>query len=391
MLDFYKKALSLLLGLVVTCALAAYVAIDRTFLELPLLPKGASPLPWHAAIETDQRMGGQSAVTVQDESYSLDAEFTVKDATQYPFASVSLMFHDEEGQRRLVDLSAFDGATFDVKCSPANVLNFTAYTVDDQVTELDDYLTYRGPATFFSCDEQWRSVTLDLTRLEIPQWWLEHFNLKLSMRDYQLDQVPRLMFSSTHQTPMGREARMQITGLTLTGRDWSYLYLLGIFIFLTWSACGIWLFREHNKALIRDLRHKIQKDRPLVAYQQLSVEPRRDKDKGAILRFMATEYANPDLNLDAMVSAIGVSRTKINDILKAELGFTFSGYLKKIRLTEAARLLAETGETSVSEIAYSVGYKNVSYFNKLFKEEYGCTPKSFKGIYEKASSNNTTQ
>ncbi len=391
MLDFYKKALFLFLGLVITTVLAAYLALDRTFLKLPLLPKGASPLPWHSAIETDQRMGGQSTVTVQDESYSLEAELLVKDATQYPFASVSLIFHDEEGQRRLVDLSAFNGVTFDVKCSPANVLNFTAYTVDEQVTELDDYLTYRGPATFFSCDEQWRSVTLDLTRLEIPQWWLEHFDLKLSMRDYQLDQVPRLMFSSTHQSPMNREARMQITGLTLTGRDWSYLYLLGIVAFLAWSAGGIWLFREHNKALIRDLRQKIQKDRPLVAYQQLSVEPRRDKDKGAILRFMATEYANPDLNLDTMVNAIGVSRTKINDILKAELGFTFSGYLKKIRLTEAARLLAEASETSISEIAYSVGYKNVSYFNKLFKEEYGCTPKSFKGIYEKASSNNPPQ
>jgi AraC-like DNA-binding protein len=32
----------------------------------------------------------------------------------------------------------------------------------------------------------------------------------------------------------------------------------------------------------------------------------------------------------------------------------------------------------VSEIAYLVGYSNVPYFNKLFKEEFGCTPKSFR-------------
>ena len=36
--------------------------------------------------------------------------------------------------------------------------------------------------------------------------------------------------------------------------------------------------------------------------------------------------------------------------------------------------------TSVAEVAYSVGYANVSYFNKLFKEEYGCTPKVFKTV-----------
>jgi AraC-like DNA-binding protein len=29
-----------------------------------------------------------------------------------------------------------------------------------------------------------------------------------------------------------------------------------------------------------------------------------------------------------------------------------------------------------------VGYANVSYFNKLFKEEYGCTPKAFRALAE---------
>jgi len=93
---------------------------------------------------------------------------------------------------------------------------------------------------------------------------------------------------------------------------------------------------------------------------------------------MATEYPNAELNLELVVSELGVSRSKINDILREELGYTFSAYLNKLRLTEAARLLAEKEEANVAEIAYSVGYKNVSYFNKLFKEEYGCTPKTFK-------------
>jgi AraC-like DNA-binding protein len=95
---------------------------------------------------------------------------------------------------------------------------------------------------------------------------------------------------------------------------------------------------------------------------------------------MATEYLNPDLNVETMVNKLGISRNKINEILKAELGYTFSTYLNKLRLTEAARLLGEKEETSVAEIAYSVGYRNVSYFNKLFKEEYSCTPKTFRQL-----------
>ena len=41
--------------------------------------------------------------------------------------------------------------------------------------------------------------------------------------------------------------------------------------------------------------------------------------------------------------------------------------MKKLRLTESARLLIENPAATVSEVAYSVGYGNVSYFNKLFK------------------------
>ena len=50
----------------------------------------------------------------------------------------------------------------------------------------------------------------------------------------------------------------------------------------------------------------------------------------------------------------------------------------KLRLTEASRLLTEKRSAAVSEIAYLVGCANVPYFNKLFKDEYGCTPKSFR-------------
>ena len=119
-----------------------------------------------------------------------------------------------------------------------------------------------------------------------------------------------------------------------------------------------------------------------MAYRQLSIEPHRDKEKSQVLRFMATEYKNPDMSLEFAVAGLGINRSKINDLLKDELSMTFNAYLNKLRLAEAARLLSRQGEINVTEIAYSVGYNNVSYFGKLFKNEYGCTPGKFIGIYE---------
>jgi AraC-like DNA-binding protein len=383
MLEFYKKALLGLACVLIASALVGYLCAQRTFLRVSLLPAEQSDIPWVAESGGDSSWGGLSSVKVNDLSYSLDVEMKVSNREEHPFASIALAFTNATGAPMQANLSSFKTISFSAKCSPANVLMFSVATVDEKITNPNDNLSYRSPSAFFSCDENWNRVELDLTRLETAQWWLERFHLKLSMNEYQLNRVPRLLFGSSSQSPTEVAARIQLNEITLNGRDWRYMYLCGLFLVLAWGAYGIWFFRQHTRALIDELRNRMQKDRPLVAYQQLSVEPQRDKDTDAILRFMATEYANAEVNLDSMVASIGVSRTKINDILKAELGFTFTGYLNKLRLTEAARLLADKEEANIAEIAYSVGYKNVSYFNKLFKEEYACTPKTFKSLCDK--------
>ena len=178
---------------------------------------------------------------------------------------------------------------------------------------------------------------------------------------------------------------MKIAELRLQGENWRYVLIFAAISTLVWLGFGFWVFKQYTKMLISELQQKVQKDRPLVAYQQLSIEPHKDKEKQTVLRYMATEYPNPELSLDTIISATGINRAKINTILKDEIGLTFSAYINKLRLTEAARILSEKPEASVAEIAYSVGYNNVTYFNKLFKNEYGCSPKTFKTVYKENS------
>ncbi|MDO3381243.1 helix-turn-helix domain-containing protein [Gilvimarinus algae] len=382
MLNFYKKAFAVLCVLLLLSGLIAYWTVQRTFSFEALLPAPQSGYLWQAVLEDDASQAGESTVRIVDDHYSLEFALQLSDVAPYPYAGLALNFVDPDSQTSTVDLTPYNKVSFSVKCSPANVLGFSASTLEAGISKVGEPLTYRSPASYFACDDQWSSVTIDLTRLETPQWWLEAQGLKLSMTEYQLDEVVKLVFGSSYQSPMGVASRVQINNLTLQGRDWRYLYLLAALLLAGWLGAIVWLWREHTLALTRALKIKLQKDRPLVAYQQLSIEPTRDREKDALLRYLATEYANSELNLDTMVKDIGVSRTKINDILKAELGFTFTSYLNKVRLTEAARLLSSGGESSIAEIAYSVGYRNVSYFNKLFKDEYGCTPKVFKNIYQ---------
>lgn len=383
MLKFYKKAAAILVGLVVLSLLVGYVCIDRAFLHDELLPAQESVLPWKLETESDAPQGGGSSITVNDASFSLDFDLFMTRDVAHPYASLALVFHSAEGEKMMADLSQYTSLSFRVKCSPHNVLWFGVFTIEAGVTRLDDFLTYRAPSVFFSCDEDWTHVEIDLRNLETPQWWLSQFGIELSRQEYRLDKVPKFAFGTSFQSPLNTVSNIKLHELAFNGRDWRYLYALSVLMLLLWGGFMFWFFRQHTKALILDIKEKLQKDRPLVAYQQLSIEPKRDSDKKLILSFLVTEYANPDLSLETMVAKLGVSRTRINDILKEELGYTFTAYLNKLRLTEAARLLSENDQANVAEIAYSVGYNNVSYFNKLFKNEYGCTPKVFRNIYNK--------
>jgi len=375
MQDFYRQTLLGCAALLAGSLLLAWFCVERSDLTTALLPARQGALPWHARGDTDP---GTSTIAIHETGARLRFRLRVMPGPAYPFAAVNLFFEDRHGKPVHVNLARYDTLSLRVRCAPANTLQVNVPTFDDKVSTPGSLLSYRTPTAFIACDQAGGSVDIDLTRLETPQWWFDMFKLDLSRQAYTLDRVPRISIGSTFQSPRAVAADVDIGEMILHGRDVRFLYFLAAALMIAWALFGFWFFRRHSAALVADVREKLQKDLPFVAYQQLSLEPHRDKEKAAVLRYIAAHYAEAELDVEGVVQATGVNRNKLNDILKAELGFTFSGYLNKLRLTEAARLLADRDAATVAEIAYSVGYANVSYFNKLFKEEYGCTPRAFR-------------
>ena len=66
----------------------------------------------------------------------------------------------------------------------------------------------------------------------------------------------------------------------------------------------------------------------------------------------------------------------VSHLLKKETGTGFSQHVSALRLAYA-RLLILSGENSVSAVALASGYRDALYFSKVFKKQYGCTPKEF--------------
>lgn len=67
----------------------------------------------------------------------------------------------------------------------------------------------------------------------------------------------------------------------------------------------------------------------------------------------------------------------INKLMVLHTGTSLHKYLMNYRISMAINLMQTTGK-SISEIAYSVGYKDVNYFSKAFKNKMGESPKQFR-------------
>ncbi len=95
------------------------------------------------------------------------------------------------------------------------------------------------------------------------------------------------------------------------------------------------------------------------------------------LQIVEKQISNPEYRVDQFANDLAVSRPLLFTKLKALTGLTPNNFIKSIRLKRAAQLL-KSQQTTISETAYQVGFKDVKYFSKVYKEQYSVSPSEFK-------------
>ncbi len=94
-----------------------------------------------------------------------------------------------------------------------------------------------------------------------------------------------------------------------------------------------------------------------------------------------TEHINefPDLDhkVENLSERVGLSAAKLQEGFKFQHDLTVCEYIRSVRLIKSEELIINT-DLNISEIVYSVGFTSRSYFSKIFKERYDCTPSEYK-------------
>ena len=88
------------------------------------------------------------------------------------------------------------------------------------------------------------------------------------------------------------------------------------------------------------------------------------------------DFSNPDFNAVAFSKKIGMSRMQLHRKLMAYTGLTTTAFIRSQRLKQALEIL-KTSDSTVNEVAYTVGFNTPSYFIKSFKEIYKKTPTEY--------------
>lgn len=96
------------------------------------------------------------------------------------------------------------------------------------------------------------------------------------------------------------------------------------------------------------------------------------------LKAYIMDHMADDLSLDELAARVHLSPNYVSTLFGSITGESFTEYLNRIRLEQAAFILVTERMHTVAEIATSVGYRNSQYFCTKFKAKFGITPLQYR-------------
>lgn len=101
-----------------------------------------------------------------------------------------------------------------------------------------------------------------------------------------------------------------------------------------------------------------------------------------IKTFIHNNYCDCNFSLQSMSESVDMSVSYLSHFFKAQVNQNISDYVNDLRMTKAKKLLSET-DTSLQELALSVGYVNLSSFIRKFRQTTGITPGAYRDMSKK--------
>lgn len=88
-------------------------------------------------------------------------------------------------------------------------------------------------------------------------------------------------------------------------------------------------------------------------------------------------FPETNLTVTQLSHKIGLTPSKLQEGFKLMHGRTVNDYIRDVRVTKSEELI-KTTDMNISQILYTLGFSSRSYFSKIFKQKYNCSPSQYK-------------
>lgn len=104
-----------------------------------------------------------------------------------------------------------------------------------------------------------------------------------------------------------------------------------------------------------------------------------NREINSIQKLIREINENPsfEYSVNYLADEAGISIPKLQTGFKEIVNMTVANYIRDVRLQESEKLL-KSSDLNVSEIVYSIGFSSRSYFSRIFKKKYNCSPSEYQ-------------
>lgn len=112
------------------------------------------------------------------------------------------------------------------------------------------------------------------------------------------------------------------------------------------------------------------------AHKDDDIESRYSERLEPVIKYIKENYAY-EITLAELAEILPMSEGQFSRVFKQTMKMSPIQYLMRYRILQSCKLLQDT-DKKIGEIANLSGFNNISYFNRVFLNTIGCTPKEYR-------------
>jgi AraC-like DNA-binding protein len=322
---------------------------------------------------SDANEKGKSTVdsfNVTDDTIKM--EYTLRSGILWPYAGI--VFRPGS----FLNLKNYDYAAIRIKSEKSTTLRFIAVSFLKGFSVETKPLSSLYLIAEINVTDNIKSYVISLKDFKVPEWWYTNNNLPVYDKRITPDfsSIERINIENDENFKKNIQDKIVIESIIFSKSRKPVIVVYLLFVLFYFVA---YVFFRKAKSMFSQKKYAVIKAHKQIEFDDYSIQ-----ETERLVSFLAENYSDPECTVNKVAQLSNIDVLKIPKIIKTRYNLTFPQYLNELRMNEAKRLLAVVN-VKIIEIAFAVGFSNVSHFNKHFKAVEKMSPREYRRKHRKSN------